>query len=157
MRFMEHLKQAKKGTTITLCMKQKRLIMIIRLDCYNTAQFSYFFLETLGRCLKIETRIKGLQSVSADRGSIIPELPQEVTKIVLLCYQLTKVSIFFSPTIQHFFYSYIWSKFEVSMTTVAKVTKFVLLCYQLTKISKNLAQPQNNSYIAISSQNLKSP
>ena len=80
----------------------------------------------------------------------------KVTKIVLLCYQLTKISNFFSPTIQHSLYSYIWSKSEVSMTTVAKVTKFVLLCYQLTKISKNLAQPHNNSYIAISSQNLKS-
>ena len=80
----------------------------------------------------------------------------KATKIVLLCYQLTKISNFFSPTIQHSLYSYIWSKYKVFMTTVAKVTKFVLLCYQLIKISKNLAQPQNNSYIAISSQNLKS-
>ena len=107
--------------------------------------------------------------MSADRESIIHELPQDdprqpsksitvvkVIKIVLLCYQLTKTSIFFSPTSQHFLCSYIWSKSEVSMTTVAKVTKFVLLCYQPTKISKNLAQPHNNSYIAISSQNLKS-
>ena len=90
--------------------------------------------------------------MSADRESIIHKLPQDdprqpsksevsmttvvkVTKIVFLCYQLTKISNFFSPTIQHFLYSYIWSKSEVSMTTAAKATKIVLLCYQLTKVS----------------------
>ena len=110
--------------------------------------------------------------MSADRESIIHKLPQDdskqplksevsmttvvkVTKIVLLCYQLTKISNFFSPTIQHFLYSYIWSKSEVSMTTVAKVTKFVLLCYQLTKISKKLAQPHSISSMTISGLNLK--
>ena len=70
-------------------------------------------------------------------------------------YQLTKISIFFSPITQNFLYSYIWSNSEDSMTTVAKVSKVVLFCYQLTKTSIFSAQPNMDSYIVISSLNLK--
>ena len=75
--------------------------------------------------------------MSADRESIIHKLPQDdprqpsksevsmttvvkVTKIVFLCYQLTKISNFFGPTTDQFLDSYIWSKSNVSTTTIAK-------------------------------------
>ena len=123
-----------------------KVIKIVLL-CYQLTKTSIFFSPTSQHFLC---------SYIWSKSEVSTTTVAKATKIVLLCYQLTKISNFFSPTIQHFLYSYIWSKSEVSMTTVAKVTKFVLLCYQLTKISKNLAQPHNNSYIAISSQNLKS-
>ena len=122
-----------------------KIIKIVLL-CYQLTKTSYFFSPTSQHfpCSYIWSK-SGVSTTTVAK----------VTKIVLLC-QLTKISNFFIPTIPYFLNSYIWSKSQVSMTTVAKITKFVLLCYQLTKISKLLAQPHNNSNIAISSQNLKS-
>ena len=47
-----------------------------------------------------------------------------VSKIVLLCYQLSKISKTFIPTTQPFILGHSWSKSQLSMTTLAKVSRF---------------------------------
>ena len=67
------------------------------------------------------------------KSEVSTTTPAKVSKIVLLCYQLTKISISIDPITLQFLYEYFWSKSEVSRTTGAKVSKIVLLCHQLTK------------------------
>ena len=94
--------------------------------------------------------------MSADRESIIPELPQVVQRQPpglfpppYLCNQSGKISKNFSLITLNSKFGHYWSKSQLFRTPLAKVIKIALLCYQPSKISKILAQSPSTKSLSI--------